>query len=933
MTEREDGTAVPKVELRRRALAFSARWQGAHSEKSEAQRFWVDFFSIFGLNERDLGTFEALAKRLSTGGVGYIDYLSPQELAVEHKSSGSDLHAAMDQLFDYLSSLSSEVKPRLLIACDFGNFAWHDIVTQEHGSFTLDELSQNLDVFWWLAGHRRPDEAVDDETELNLKATELMAKIHDAVLATGYKPHHLREWLTRILFCLFADDSEVWDRRGFQNYLHLYSSPDGTDLGPRLALLFQILNTPPDSRPIGLDDDLAAFTYINGDLFTDDPPLPMPICNSEIRNNLLAACRFNWSGISPAIFGSMFQNVMTSEERRELGAHYTTEANILRTIRPLFLDNLETEFEAARSLPALQRFHDRLASLRFLDPACGCGNFLVIAYRELRRMETQLLHRIAEKQGSTGQGAMDIALLCKVTVGQFYGIELEEFPARIARTALYLMDHQENRKVSHQFGRYFARFPIPTSPHITIGNALRLDWNDLLPVDECSFIMGNPPFVGMSWMSDEQQADNRVVFAETDASSRTGRMDYVACWYQKTMDFVGNRPIRSAFVSTNSLFQGEQARSMGPLLASRHFVIDFAHSTFAWTSEARGKAHVHCVIVGFSPSGTSTRKRLFTYASLLSEPEESTPRDISIFLTAGHAVVPEKRYEPLVAGVPTAYKGSQPTDGGYLIVSSDELGTVQADPIAAKYLRLYVQAREMLQGGARHCLWLAGAPAQDLRTSPVLRERLQLVAQWRRTISKTASVQEAAVTPALFTQDRQPNTRYLAMPEVSSSTRRFIPGRFFDSDVIAGNKLIILPGASEWMFALLHSSMWNAWMRTVSGRLKSDFSFSPGIGYYTFPFPDLDDKAKSALTDAAAKVLAARDAHPDATLADLYDPIAMPSDLVAAHGELDRAVDRLYSPRKKFTSDTDRLGSLFERYEKLTSPLLASATTNKRKRR
>ena len=378
----------------------------------------------------------------------------------------------------------------------------------------------------------------------------------------------------------------------------------------------------------------------------------------------------------------------------------------------------------------------------------------------------------------------------------------------------------------------------------------------------------------------------------------------MACWYQKTMDFVGNRPIRSAFVSTNSLFQGEQARSMGPLLASRHFVIDFAHSTFAWTSEARGKAHVHCVIVGFSPSGTSTRKRLFTYASLLSEPEESTPRDISIFLTAGHAVVPEKRYEPLVAGVPTAYKGSQPTDGGYLIVSSDELGTVQADPIAAKYLRLYVQAREMLQGGARHCLWLAGAPAQDLRTSPVLRERLQLVAQWRRTISKTASVQESAVTPALFTQDRQPNTRYLAMPEVSSSTRRFIPGRFFDSDVIAGNKLIILPGASEWMFALLHSSMWNAWMRTVSGRLKSDFSFSPGIGYYTFPFPDLDDKAKSALTDAAAKVLAARDAHPDATLADLYDPIAMPSDLVAAHGELDRAVDRLYSPRKKFTSDT-----------------------------
>jgi hypothetical protein len=366
------------------------------------------------------------------------------------------------------------------------------------------------------------------------------------------------------------------------------------------------------------------------------------------RTALLEACRFEWSAISPAIFGSMFQNVMTPAERRELGAHYTTEENILKTIRPLFLDKLEAELDKAKSKRALDALHDRMAGLTFLDPACGCGNFLVIAYRELRRLETELLHKRAVATKQTGGQVMDVAQVCKITVGQFYGIEIEEFPARIARTALYLMDHKANLNVSKEFGQYFARFPIPTSPHIVIDNAIKMDWNDLLPSSQANYVFGNPPFVGMTMMSKDQQEDNRLVFEGPDAKGlSTGRLDYVACWYEKLLNYADGG-IKAAFVSTNSLFQGEQARSMGPLLTRNSFEIAFAHTTFAWTSEARGKAHVHCVIVGLAREGTTKVKRLFEYDTLLGAPRELPARNINAYLADGPAIVLAKRSEPLI---------------------------------------------------------------------------------------------------------------------------------------------------------------------------------------------------------------------------------------------------------------------------------------------
>jgi hypothetical protein len=901
-------------------MAFSKRWADASSEQAERQLFWNDFFSIFGVSLREVGAYEVFATRLSTGNRGWIDLLVPGEMAVEHKSAGEDLNKAMGQLVDYLDSLENAAMPRLLVACDFQNFYCQNLETMERTEFKLEELSRNIEVFWWLAGHGEHN-AFEDEEEANLKATGYMAQIHDAMLASGYDAHALREWLTRILFCLFADDTEVWGRNAFTYYLFGHTKADGLDLGSAIAHLFQILNTPDDKRANNLDDDLAAFTYINGDLFAET--LPIPSCDEATRTALLDACKFDWSAISPAIFGSMFQNVMTPVERRHLGAHYTTEENILKTIRPLFLDELEEELAAIKvtsspqSRARIDAFHDKLAGLTFLDPACGCGNFLVIAYRELRRLETEVLRKRAESRGEQMDQVMDVSHVCKVTVGQFYGIELEEFPARIARTALYLMDHKENLSISKELGQYFARFPIPTSPHIVIGNALRMDWNDVLPATEADFVMGNPPFVGMSWMNEEQQADNRRVFSELDEpGSRTGRLDYVACWYAKSLTYGIDARTQFAFVSTNSITQGDQARALGPLLHSYGYHVDFAHRTFAWKSEARGTAHVHVVIIGFSRREAAGRK-IFDYPDLNRSPVEIKSRNINWYLIDAPSVYPGKHTSPFMDGLPKATQGSKPWDGTNLLVEVADYEGVAADPVASRYLRTFRMGQEFVQGKDRWCLWLVNATPEDLRSSPVLRKRLEAVAEVRRR-TKTASVQAQASTPYLFSQNRQPASRYLAMPKVSSSRRSFVPGAYLDADVIAGDKLIIFPDAPLWLFAILQSSMWNAWVRTVGGRLKSDIDLSVDLVYNAFPFPDLDDTAKTKLTNAAEAVLDARTAHPGASLADLYDPLAMPADLVKAHDELDRVVDSLFASRKTFRSDADRLAVLFERYEALT---------------
>lgn len=910
---------ISKRTIRERAIKFSSDHANDRSEAAERQLFWNDFFlSVFGVSIKSVGQFEMAATRLSTGNRGWIDLLVPGEMAVEHKSAGEDLSKAMDQLFDYLDSLQDAAKPWLLVACDFQNFYWHNLRDRTQGRFTLAELSQNVDVFWWLAGHRS-DVIFENEEAANLKATSYMAKIHDAVLASGYDPHALREWLTRILFCLFADDTEVWDRKAFGLYLFLHTNADGSDLGPTLAYIFQILNTPEESRANNLDEDLASFTYINGDLFANN--LPIPSCDEATREALLDACKFNWSAISPAIFGSMFQNVMTPSERRQLGAHYTTEENIMRTIRPLFLDELEAELEgikvsnSSQSRANLNGFQNKLASLSFIDPACGCGNFLVIAYREIRRLELEVLRKLAIANKLGVKQVMDVAHLLKVNVGQFYGIEIEEFPARIARTALYLMDHKENLDVSKEFGQYFARFPIPSSPHIAIANALRIDWNEVLPAEDVDYIVGNPPFVGQANRSDEQTRDLEMVWG----SAYNGYLDYVTGWYIKAIEYVGEREVGIAFVSTSSICQGEPVAALwGPVLGAG-FEIAFAYQPYMWKSEAQGGAAVHVVIVGISTSHKALHS-LYTIDNS-DEFQVSSVSNINPYLTAGPTVLVRPRSRPLIPNLPTIRRGSMVSDGGNLLVSKEEYPAVASDPVASKYLRKFIGARELLHGEERWCLWMPDLDPRDVRLSPILRERIEAVREMRLA-GANDEIRGMANRPAEFLRNKQPLTNYLAIPRHVSENRRYFPVGYFDASVISGDHNFVAEDPDGILFALLSSSMFITWLRAVGGKLTNRLRFSNTLVWNTFPFPMIEANDRIRLTLATDAVLQARSAYSSASLADLYDPNSMPSILFNAHEALDLLIDSLFGIRKKGASEGERLKVLLEHYESLESGII-----------
>ncbi|GAB3471934.1 N-6 DNA methylase [Kineococcus endophyticus] len=917
--------------MQHRARTFVTTWAGEQRERAEKDTFWNELLAVFGVNRRQVARFEPVARRYSTGRHGFIDLLWPGRLLVEHKSAGADLDVAMEQAMDYLPAMDEADLPQLIIVCDFARFLVRDLDADTTTAFILEQLPDHLDAFGILTGHDRRLDAEPVE-DVNLRATALLADFHDALWEAGYPDHSRRVLLTRVLFCLFADDAAVWTGGPdlFEDFIRLRTDPDGSDLGVQLAWLFQLLDTPLARRAKRLPAGTEGFTYINGGLFAET--LPISDCTPQMRAALLSCCRFNWSRISPAIFGSMFQNVMREDERRTLGAHYTSEANILRTIGPLFLDDLRAELDACRNAADLRAYRDRLAELTFFDPACGCGNFLVIAYREIRALETDCLARLRElEQTATtgrvargrnrvagpGQQSVDVTLDSKVSVGQFYGIEIEEFPARIAETAMHLADHLANRELSNVIGLAYARFPIADTARISVANALRTDWADVLDPARCSYLMGNPPFVGMSWMTKAQQEDRTLVFSSLPIQgSRTGRLDYVACWYAKAIDYLADSTARAAFVSTNSLTQGEQARALGPLMLASGVRIDFAHRTFAWVSEAKGAAHVDVVIIGFSTRADPRPLRLFSYPTVRGEYVETAANNINPYLVDGPSVVPAKRRTPLRPGMPTASKGSQATDGGHLIVTAAERSSVMIDPIAAKYLRTYWQGRELLNGQPRWCLWLEGATATELRNSSELRQRLAGV-RTVRVASPTASVREQANVPALFTQRRQPKQQYVAMPEVSSENRRYIPASLLPATDIAGNQLLCWDGADLRLFGLLQSVAFTQWVAAVGGRLESRYRLSPDLTYCTFPFPEDTPAGRKRVEAAAQAVLDARAAHPGASLADLYDPLAMPADLAAAHARLDREVDHQITGHRDLDDDT-RLAALLDAYTVLT---------------
>ncbi len=912
-------------EIRTRALEFSREWADESSEDAEGKSFCDGFFNVFGISRRRVASFEKKVKRID-GKDGYIDLLWKGVLLIEQKSRGRDLDRAYAQATGYFPGLKERDLPRYVLVSDFARFRLYDLETAQTSEFPLRDLHKNIRKFGFIAGYQ-PHE-IRPQDPANIEAAERMGRLYDRLRESGYKGHPLQVYLVRLLFCLFSEDTGIFEKQQFREFIERKTSEDGSDLGDRLSTLFYVLNMPGDGRFTTLDEDIAAFPYVNGRLFEE--PLPPASFDTGMRQALLDCCGLDWSRISPAIFGSLFQSVLDPTLRRNLGAHYTREENILKLIGPLFLDALRAEFEKCRRIRRqLEEFHKKLSSLRFLDPACGCGNFLVITYRELRLLELDILRELHKDPGSR---ILDISRIVWLDVDRFYGIEIEEFPAQIAQVALWMTDHQMNLRISEEFGSYYHRLPLRTSPNIVYGpekgNALRIDWSTVVAPKELSFILGNPPFVGKQNQNADQKTDMEAIF---DGVQGAGVLDYVTCWYRKASEYMAENPsIRAAFVSTNSITQGEQVGVLWPVLYSLGVRINFAHRTFQWTSEARGKAGVHCVIVGFALQD-ECEKWIYDYETPKSEAHAVRVTNINPYLVDAPPLFLEKRRTPICEGVPQMAFGNMPNDGGHLLLSSeDKTDLLSAEPRAAQWIRPLVGSEEFINKIERWCLWLVDAKPEDLRRMPKVMERIEAVRRKRLKSTRTTT-RGLANTPQIFGEIRQPKTVYLAVPEVSSESRYFIPMDFLSEIVIPTNKIYTISGATLFHLGILSSTMHMSWTRAVCGRMKSDYQYSAGIVYNNFPWPNATGAQKDAISRAAQGILSARAEYPDSSLADLYDPVAMPAELVRAHAELDRAVDRAYG-RTSFASEMERVAFLFERYETLNRPLLP-ATRPKRGRR
>ncbi len=896
-------------EIRSRALAFSSEWGGESSESAEARSFWDGFFNVFGVSRRRVASFEKHVKTID-GRDGYIDLLWKGVLLVEHKSRGKSLVHAHEQALGYFSGLTERDLPRYVLVSDFARFRLYDLDEDAQHEFRLEDLHKNINRFAFIAGYQT--HKVQEQDPVNIKAAELMGKLHDKLRDIGYAGHDLEVYLVRLLFCLFAEDTGIFERQQFQGYITDRTAEDGSDLGAQLDTLFYVLNMPANARLANRDESLDAFPFVNGKLFEER--LRPASFDRAMRESLLQCCSLDWSRISPAIFGSLFQSIMDKEARRNLGAHYTSEKNILKLINPLFMDDLRVEFEKAKTNKnKLLEFHKKLYGLKFLDPACGCGNFLVIAYRELRLLELEVL-RVSKK----GTRTFDVHSMISIDVDQFHGMEIEEFPAQIAQVAMWLMDHQMNMLVSQEFGMYFVRIPLKSSANIVHGNALRMDWRDVIPPERLNYIMGNPPFVGRQYRSAEQKAELLACYQHI---KNAGIMDYVTAWYCKAVDYIANTDIRCAFVSTNSITQGEQVAPFWSELRSRNKIhIHFAHRTFKWTNEAKGKAAVFCVIIGFG-GWEAKVKRLFEYENINAEPYEIKAQNINPYLVNAPDVFVGSRRSPICEVAPMVF-GSMPNDSGNLLLSEKEKQELVAkEPNAKKYIRRFLNAEEFLHNKPRYCLWLVNCPPNVLREMPLVCKRVNAVRRHRDESSR-GTTRELAKTPTLFGETRQSESAYLVVPGVSSERRYYIPVGFLPPDPIAGNLLYTVPNASLYDFAVITSLIHMAWMRVVCGRLESRYRYSANIVYNNFPWPKDPTSERTADIKAKAQtVLDARAQFPNSTFADLYDPLTMPPVLQKAHQSLDRAVDRAYR-KAPFNNEAERVAFLFDLYRQYTAPLL-----------
>ena len=906
-------------EIKSRAVKFSKEWKAASEESAESQTFLNEFFEVFGISRRRVATFEKPVKKID-GREGYIDLLWPGKILIEHKTKGKNLERAKNQAIAYSFGLTEEELPQYILVCDFDRFILHDLQQNIQHDFTIKDLVKNVNLFGFIAGYEK--RTFKEEDPVNIAAAELMGKLHDKLKTIGYKGHDLEVYLVRLVFCLFADDTNIFNKDIFEEYLKLHTREDGSDLAAQIASLFYILNEPPKERLKNLDESLAEFPFVNGKLF--DENLPQASFDREMRSILLDCCKLDWGKISPAIFGSLFQSVMNPEERRNLGGHYTSEKNILKVIKSLFLDELYKEFESVKNnTKQLKDFHKKLSTLKFLDPACGCGNFLVITYREIRLLEIEIL-RILHK---TSQIESDIRNIVWIDIDQFYGIEIEEWPARISEVAMWLVDHQMNMRISEEFGEYFVRLPLKKTANIICGNALRIDWETIVPKDQLSYILSNPPFVGTSYQSVIQKDDLENIFTNVKSA---GMLDYVTCWYVKASQYIQGTIIKIAFVSTNSISQGEQVGILWNELFNKYNIkIHFAHRTFKWSNDARGKAAVHVVIIGFA-CYNDKEKFLFEYDDIKAEPHVRKVSNINPYLVEANDVFVKSISDP-ICRVPRMQSGSAARDGGFLILSDqekDELST--ANRKSLKYLKRFISGDDFINNVTRWCIWLKDIPPNEYRDIKEFQEIFKAVKNFREKSTRQAT-KKMADLPYLFAEERQPGHDFLIIPKVSSENRKYIPIAYLAKEYIVSDKTFIIPHTTAYHFGILTSMMHMTWIKYICGRLKSDFSYSNTIVYNNFSWPENPtEKQIKIVEEKAQRVLDVRKEFPNSSLADLYDPLTMPPALVKAHQELDKAVDLCYRAQA-FPNDTKRIEFLFELYEKYTKPLLAEKKTKKGK--
>ena len=918
------------TERRSAAAKFAADWKGRGDEKQETQRFWLSLLqNVYGVEQpTEIVEFEKRVEVVNNDGTTttkYIDgYLPATRTLIEQKGLKIDLKkgerqsdGAMLTPFQqgrrYGGFLPNPEQPRWIVVCNFQTFEIHDMnrPNDEPEIIPLADLGKEYPRLDFLVDTGK--EHIKKEMEVSLQAGELVGVLYDALLKQYKDPNDpetlksLNKLCVRLVFCLYAEDAGIFGGRNmFHDYLEHHRAED------RRALinLFRVLDQDTPQRDKYLDDDLAAFPYVNGGLFADED-IEIPRLGNEVIDLILrrASEDFNWSEISPTIFGAVFESTLNPETRRSGGMHYTSIENIHKLIDPLFLDGLKAEFAEIAALTVektrkakLEAFQRKLAGLKFLDPACGSGNFLTETYISLRRLENEtisLLHK--------GQIMLDIGNPIQVSIGQFYGIEINDFAVTVAKTALWIAESQMMKETEDVVHMSLDFLPLKSYANITEANALRVDWESVIPKHELNYIMGNPPFVGHQWRTKSQAEDLEVVCHDIP---KCGKLDYVCGWYNKAADYMRGTNIHAAFVSTNSISQGESVGILWKPLFEKKVQIEFAHRTFVWTSEAKDRAAVHCVIVGFT-CGTSVRlKQLY---------ESDRAKEVShingylldapdIFINSrGHAL---HNYPPIV-------QGNKPWDGGYLILSVEERDALLAKhPESKKYIKPFIGSFEFINGKERYCLWLKGVSPAEYRGIPEIVERLKGVADTRRK-TKTVAVQAQAETPMLFSQIRQPDSNYLAIPEVSSERRRYIPIGFITPDIIASNKLYLVPRANLFMLGVMISNVHMAWMRAVCGRLKSDYSYSPSV-YNNFPWPTPTDQQKVQIEQTAQAILDARALYPDSSLADLYDETTMPPELRRAHQMNDKAVMLAYSFSVKDMTESTCVAELMRMYQKLT---------------